>query len=719
MGDIELAFYDKFFFSKDLSPYPVQEQAFDRIFAGESLLVMVPTGTGKTMMAKAAIYKALALHQTAVYTTPLRALTEEKFRELCDDFGEQNVGFATGDYKVNPKAPVQVVVAEILWNRIFGERENRPADVVVMDEGHYFNTPDRGYVWEQSIIGLDPRAQLVILSATVGNPRPFCQWVSMTRKVPLELVESNERRVPLQHEFREAYLIEVVRDLFHNGEYPAIVFVFGRELCFETARLLKTCRRFTTDDEVKRINELCDATLLDRGGAKDLRPLLVHGIGIHHAGVLPRYKRLVEQLVLERLVKFVVSTETISAGINLPAKRVVFPSLRKVIKGKKRLLIPAEYHQMAGRAGRPQFDKEGIAITLAPEQVVQELRKEIKEAKQRHHTLDEGRLRRGIYARLRGDAVRAGDVLWDPESHEKLVGGAAAPLRSTTNITADMLLAIGVPDLKPEVNVVSEGGEDGVIKIVTASSAAAPPELPVSYNLNARTVVENLFIDDKNKGAAHKRLDMMVANLQALGILDDHGRHVTGQLIRSLRGIDGPFVYYCLKNHDLLYEGLRALVEFLIEHDVIHNLLSRKDDDKRREWCRQRLRERRIDEPQVTWDDVEAEYEQKFPRELTPIEVIHNTFLALLPHPELHGGKTAKAIWAKIEDEQLSFLDFVERNDLQNEEGNLFTYLARVMKTARMLHEATTMDEFHLIEKAVRAKLGAVDDRVIDELWSA
>ncbi len=368
-ADLEYAFYDEFFFKRELEPYPVQEQAFAKIFAGESVLVTVPTGTGKTLIAKAAIFKALAAGQRIIYTTPLRALTEEKFRELCVDFGEDRVGFATGDYKVRPDAPVQVVVAEILWNKIFGDRVKAPADVVVMDEGHYFNDFERGYVWEQSIIGLDPRTQLVILSATIGDAQDFCHWVYSCRRVRLELVQSFDRKVPLHHEYRENYIVEVCRDLYANGGCPAIFFVFSRDGCFETARLLKSCSRFTSDEERAKIAATADAALLDRGFAKDLRPLLLHGIGIHHAGILPKYKQLVEKLTLERLLKFVVSTETISAGINLPAKRVVFPSLRKFIQGKARLLHSAEYHQMSGRAGRPQFDSEGIAITLGPDEV--------------------------------------------------------------------------------------------------------------------------------------------------------------------------------------------------------------------------------------------------------------------------------------------------------------------------------------------------------------
>src|SRR5262249_3596952 len=157
----------------------------------------------------------------------------------------------------------------------------------------------------------------------------FCQWVYLCRRVPMALVQSFERKVPLYHEYRESYLIEVARELYAAGDWPAIVFVFSRDACFEKARLLKSCPRFTSDEERARIAELAEPVLLERGMSKELKPLLLHGIGIHHAGILPRYKQLVERLTLERLIRFVVSTETISAGINLPAKRVIFPELRK------------------------------------------------------------------------------------------------------------------------------------------------------------------------------------------------------------------------------------------------------------------------------------------------------------------------------------------------------------------------------------------------------
>ena len=711
-ADLELAFVDRFLWSRGLEPYPVQEQAIGRIIAGQSVLVTVPTGTGKTVMAKAGIYAAFERGQRAVYTTPLRALTEEKYRELCDDFGPGNVGMATGDFKINREAPIQVEVAEILWNRIVSEKNVSPADVVIMDEGHYFNDNERGYVWEQSIIGLDPRAQLVILSATVGHPDRFCHWVELTRRVPMHLVESRDRRVPLVHEYREEFLIDAVRDLAHTGDVPAIVFVFGREMCFEVARLLKSCRRFTSDEERAKIEEACAEVLLPAGVAKELKPLLTHGIGIHHAGILPRYKQLVEQLTLERLIKFVVCTETIAAGINLPARTVVFPSLKKVIQRQPRLVTAAEYHQMSGRAGRPQFDDKGLAITLAPEEVVSDLRKELKAAGKRG-SVDEAKIRKTVYNKARGEAQRKGELIWTPEAHDDLVRGEPADLRSRTKITAEQVLAIGLPDLTttilPGVQLIDPS------KMVEKEVDAVEASLPPSMRLDIVTVIDNLLLDDHDKRAHHKLLAQLVANMRALGVLDEHGKQVAGHMIRDLQGVDGLFVYYILFNEQLDYEDVRALLEYLVDHEVVQRILDRKDEDKKREWCRNRLREARMDNPQVSWEDVEAEWDQANPRELSRIEQIHQTFAAAVPHPELHGGKRQKRVWALMEDENLSFLELVERENLHHEEGSLFSYLIRVMNFARKLGEASQLAQFEEIGEKIRAVLAKVDARMLEE----
>lgn len=704
-GELELSFYEKFLWSRGLEPYPVQEQALAHIFAGTSVLVTVPTGTGKTLMAKAALHAALGRGHRAIYTTPLRALTEEKYRELSADFGEHNVGFATGDYKVNRDAPIQVEVAEILWNRIVADKHVSPAEIVVMDEGHYFNDPERGYVWEQSIIGLDPRTQLVVLSATVGHPEKFCHWVELTRRVTMALVDSRERKVPLVHEFREEMIIDTVRELAFSGDVPAIVFVFGREQCFEVARLLKSCRRFTTDEEKAKVEAMCDEALLPSGASKELRPLLTHGIGIHHAGILPRYKQLVEQLALERLIKFVVSTETIAAGINLPARTVVFPALRKFVKQAPRLVTAAEYHQMAGRAGRPQFDDRGLAITLAPEQIVSDLKKELKDAAKRA-AYDEAKVKKSVYNRARSDAQRKGDIVWTPEVHAELVRGEPAELRSKTKITAEQVLAIGLPDLTA-TKIATDS--------VEARMAAAEASLPPSMRLDIVTVIENLLLEDRERVVLQKTLAQLVDNLKAIGVIDEHGKQISGQMIRDLQGMDGLFIYYVLFNHQLEYIELRELIEYLIDHDVIQRLLDRKGEDAKREWCRAKLRELREGNPHITWEDVEAEWDKEHPRPPTKVEVIHAELSAKVPHPELHGGKKPKNVWATLEDSGMGFLEFVERHSLEHEEGNLFSYLVRVMNFARKLGQASQLSEFEDMAERVQKLLARVDIRLIDD----
>lgn len=512
------------------------------------------------------------------------------------------------------------------------------------------------------------------------------------------LVESHERRVPLLHEYREEYLIEVIRDLAHKGEVPAVVFVFGREKCFEIARLLKSCRRFTSDEEREKIIEMSKEVLLPGGISSELTSLFSHGIGVHHAGILPRYKQLVEEMTLERLLKVVVCTETISAGINLPAKRVVFPSLKKYIKRKARLLTPAEFHQMAGRAGRPQFDKEGIAISLAPEELVQEYRKEVKDAKKRGKNVDEGKILRATYARAKAEAQRKEDVVYDREEHKKLVNGAPAELTSKTRITSEQILAIGLPNLE-----VTDLGEEGLAAIA-----------PTQQRLDIVSVINNLLLPERKKREAHGRLARVTTNLAAFDVVDSKGVQVNGDFIRNLQGIDGLFVYYVLKNHTLSIEQAAEMAEYLVDNDSIQRILDRKQNEKRRAWIKERLGERRKENSQVTWEDVEEEYDEKFPREVTFMEEVHGGFASLLPHPELHGGKRPKAVWRTIVEDELSFLDFVSKHGLAREEGSLFSYLIRVLKVCQKIQKTTENAEFASVENSIREYLGAIDARLLN-----
>jgi hypothetical protein len=401
----------------------------------------------------------------------------------------------------------------------------------------------------------------------------------------------------------------------------------------------------------------------------------------------------------------VVSTETIAAGINLPARTVVFPSLRKFIKQQVRLVTAAEYHQMAGRAGRPQFDDRGLAITLAPEEIVSDLKKELKDAAKRP-AYDESRVKKTVYNRAKSDAQRKNDIVWTPEVHAELVKGEPAELRSKTKITAEQVLAIGLPDLAKESLTDAE-----------KRMAEAEASLPPSMRLDIVTVIDNLLIGPHDRRELQKILAHLVDNLKAIGVIDEHGKQVSGEMIRQLQGMDGLFIYYVLFNHQLDYVELRQLVEYLVDHDIIQRQLDRKLEDAKREWMRAKLREMREANPQVSWDDVEAEYEKEHPRELTKIEQIHQEFASKVPHPELHGGKKVKNTWATLEDANLGFLEFVEQHHLQHEEGNLFSYLIRVMNFAQKLYEASQLPELEEMAERVRKLLGRIDTRLLDKNW--
>ncbi|NJK88253.1 MAG: hypothetical protein HC923_01910 [Myxococcales bacterium] len=383
--------------------------------------------------------------------------------------------------------------------------------------------------------------------------------------------------------------------------------------------------------------------------------LLQHGIGVHHAGVLPSYRRLVEELTADRLLKFVVTTETIAAGINLPAKRCVFPSLKKVIKKDARLLVPAEYHQMAGRAGRPQFDTEGIAITLAPEEVVQEFRRELRETQKRSSgAIGEEKIKKKHYARAKAEAKSKNDVSWDREDHLRLVDGQPAALKSQSKVTAEQILAIGLPDLSATA-LLGEGIASTGPSMPTedaASGAAQDPmdeRAPGLERLDITKVISHLLLPDAERWEAHKRLAQITRNLQALGVLDEAGRPLKGEMIGKIRGIDGTFVHFVFENEQLDPPLAREMLEYLIEHDAIQRKLEQVERALRKAWVLERLRELRRESPQITFEDVEAMYEEEHPYVPTRIEVVHQTFLSKLPHPELHGGKRPKQIWAEIE----------------------------------------------------------------------
>ena len=371
-------------------PYPLQEEALLAWFSTDTgVLVCAPTGTGKTLIAEAALFEALHSGQVAYYTTPLIALTEQKFQEVQDaaerwGFSREDVGLVTGNRKVNPQAKVLVVVAEILLNRLLNREEFDFSNVasVVMDEFHSFNDRERGIVWELSLGLLPKHVRLLLLSATVGNTAEFLIWLQKSHGRRLDLIQGTERKVPLRYHWVEDQLLNEQLEQMAAGDdearkTPTLLFCFNREECWRVAEQLKG-KSLLADGQQKQLAEELKKHEWSQGIGPKLKTILLRGVGVHHAGVLPRYKRIVEDLFQRKLLSVCVCTETLSAGMNLPARSVLMTALLKGPPGKKRLIDPSVAHQIFGRAGRPQFDTEGHVFALAHEDDVKIHRAKLK-----------------------------------------------------------------------------------------------------------------------------------------------------------------------------------------------------------------------------------------------------------------------------------------------------------------------------------------------------
>ncbi len=358
-------------------PYPVQEEALLAWFtAKQGVLVCAPTGTGKTLIAEAALFEALHSGTTTYYTTPLIALTDQKFREMQESairwgFRADDVGLVTGNRRVNPEAKVLIVVAEILFNRLLHPTAFDFADVsaVVMDEFHNFNDYERGIVWELSLGLLPAHVRTLLLSATVGNSQEFINWLATKHNRRLELVQSDDRKVPLTYQWIGDMLLNEFLESIAGGDEesrmtPALVFCFNRDMCWNVAEQVKGKKLISSEQQKVLVKEL-EQFDWSQGAGPKLRQLLLRGVGVHHAGVLPKYKRIVEELFQRKLLSLTICTETLSAGINLPARSVVVPELLKGKPGEKKILDPSSAHQIFGRAGRPQFDTQGFVFVLA------------------------------------------------------------------------------------------------------------------------------------------------------------------------------------------------------------------------------------------------------------------------------------------------------------------------------------------------------------------
>lgn len=387
--------------------YPHQDEALSQILDGRHVIAATPTGSGKSMIALAAHTASLARGGRSYYTAPLKALVSEKFFELIRLFGADNVGMVTGDSSINAGAPIICCTAEILANQSLREGEAMDVDCVIMDEFHYYADPQRGWAWQVPLLEL-PQAQMVLLSATLGDVSFFVTDMKERTGREVAVIEGAERPVPLEMEYVVEPIGELLQRLVQQHKAPVYVVHFSQKEAIERATSL-----LSVDLVPKSRKEEVAAALgsfrFGPGFGATLSRLLRAGIGVHHAGMLPRYRRLVERLAREGLLSVICGTDTLGVGINVPIRSVVLTSLVKFDGAKERHLTAREFHQIAGRAGRAGFDTRGYVIVQAPEHV-------IENAKALAKAGDDERKRRKIVRK----AAPEGRVNWTDKTFERL-----------------------------------------------------------------------------------------------------------------------------------------------------------------------------------------------------------------------------------------------------------------------------------------------------------
>ena len=414
---------------QDLALYPHQEEALIEIVSGANVIVSSPTGSGKSLIAAGAHFAALAQGVRSFYTAPIKALVSEKFFALCEIFGADNVGMMTGDASVNASAPVICCTAEILAN--IALREGARADVgqVVMDEFHFYADPHRGWAWQVPLIEL-PQVQFVLMSATLGDVSRFERDLTRRTGRPTAVVRSATRPVPLTYSYVLTPLHETLRELLDTKQAPVYVVHFTRAAAVEQAQALMSIN-VCTRAEKDAIAELIGDFRFSAGFGKTLSRLVRHGIGVHHAGMLPRYRRLVETLTQAGLLKVICGTDTLGVGINVPIRTVLLTALSKYDGTRARHLQVREFHQIAGRACRAGYDTTGSVVVQAPEHVVENERALAKAG-------DDPKKRRKVVRKKPSD----GFVSWGPATFERLVGSEPEPLQSSFAVSHAMLLNV-------------------------------------------------------------------------------------------------------------------------------------------------------------------------------------------------------------------------------------------------------------------------------------
>ncbi|HEY8914178.1 DEAD/DEAH box helicase [Lacisediminihabitans sp.] len=420
---------------RGLSLYPAQDEALIEIVSGANLILSTPTGTGKSLVAVGAHFAALSQGKRTFYTAPIKALVSEKFFSLVEIFGAENVGMVTGDSSVNADAPIICCTAEILANLALRHGADAPVDQVVMDEFHFYSDPDRGWAWQVPLLTL-PRVQFILMSATLGDVEWLAKDLRERNGRETAVVVGVDRPVPLHYSYATTPVHETVEDLLQTNQAPIYIVHFSQLAALERAQALTSVKIATREQRDEIAVAIGDFRFTTNFG-RTLSRLIRSGIGVHHAGMLPKYRRLVEQLAQQGLLKVICGTDTLGVGINVPIRTVLLTALTKFDGTKMRQLSAREFHQIAGRAGRAGFDTAGTVVVQAPDHETENARLLAKAGD------DPKKVKRIVRKR-----APEGFVSWGEPSFGRLVAAEPETLSSSMQVSHAMVL-----------NVIGRGGE--------------------------------------------------------------------------------------------------------------------------------------------------------------------------------------------------------------------------------------------------------------------
>ena len=657
-----------------LTLYPAQEDAILALFEGHNVILNTPTGSGKSLVASALHFMSLAHGRRSVYTCPIKALVNEKWMALCRELGPTNVGLSTGDATVNRGGPVLCCTAEILANMALREGKDAAVDDVVMDEFHWYADRDRGVAWQVPLLTL-PQTRFLLMSATLGDVAFFEEALTGRNGRPTVTVKSIERPVPLDHAYSEIPLAKAVEKLASEDKAPIYIVHFTQKDAADSAQAF-TSLRLSTRQEKNQVAAAIEGVRFTSPYGPKVRKWLRQGIGVHHAGLLPKYRVLVEQLAQQGLLKVICGTDTLGVGINVPIRTVLFTRLCKFDGHKTAVLSARDFHQIAGRAGRKGFDEEGFVVAQAPDHVIENLKlgEKAKEGKK-------------VVKRKPPEHNFAN---WDRQTYERLIVAPPERLTSRFDVSHGMLL-----------NVLSRQS-NGCLAM--------------------RRLIRVSHEPDRAKGGHFRRGWQLFRSLLARGIVEIVPRTAEGSRLRvnvELQedfSMDQALSLYLLETLPLLDPeseihalDILTLVESILEDP---KLILRRQLDK--------LKGKAVAEMKAEGLDYDQRMEEleklEYPKPLR--EFIYATFNAFADrHPWVEEENIRpKSIAREMFESFRSFSDYVQEYDLERAEGLLLRYLNSVYKVLRQtVPDQVKTDEVVEMELYLRDMLRQVDSSLLEE----